>query len=274
MSNLPTDPNIPPAGAPLPGASQDEPVYVRLEETAWEKHGRTIITITVIGLLAVAGYALVTIGKATKTAAAAEAYNKAKVAADYQKVVDQFPDAPVAGDALVQLATRHRDEGKLAEEEAALRRFVTQFPRHPLLPLAQHALGRSLRAQGKGEAALAQFADVRNANPGTGIASMAALDAGKTAIELGRVEDARALYQEAAATQFTSSAAQMAAFELKLLEAKFPKPNPPAATLTTTPAEGEGNQQGTANPSPAPSPAPAAAEAPATAPKPKGSPGS
>lgn len=50
----------------------------------------------------------------------------------YQKVVDEFPDTPLVGDALIGLALCDAQQGKREESVAALRELEARFPGTPL----------------------------------------------------------------------------------------------------------------------------------------------
>ncbi|MFQ3577918.1 MAG: tetratricopeptide repeat protein [Verrucomicrobiia bacterium] len=229
-------------GVPLPtqpGLASDEPTIVRLEQTAWEKYGRTIITTASVGVLAIVAYALITVGRATREAAAIAAYAKAQVSTDFAAIVRDFPGTPAAGDALLQLAGLQRDDGKFGEEETTLSRFLAEYPRHPLKLLATIALGRAQDAQGRADDAIATLLGVVSAAPASEAASMASLEAGRIAQRKGDIEQARRLLQQAAATQFSSNSARSAAFELRLLEAAHPTAPQTSQGAATSPGEGQ-----------------------------------
>ncbi len=222
---------LPGVSTPIqPGLASDEPTMVRLEQTAWEKHGRTILTTTLVGVLAIVAYTLITVGRATREAAAIAAYAQAQVSTDYAAIVRDFPGTPAAGDALLQLAGLQRDDRKFNEEEATLARFLAEYPQHPMASLATIALGRSQDAQGRADDAIATLLGVVSRKPNSEAASMASLEAGRIAERKGDIEQARRLLQQAASTQFSSGSARSAAFELLLLEAKHPVPKQAAAT--------------------------------------------
>lgn len=56
----------------------------------------------------------------------------------FQKVVDDFPDTPLVGDALIGLALCDAQQGKRDESVAALRDLETRFPGTPLAARAAH----------------------------------------------------------------------------------------------------------------------------------------
>lgn len=239
------------ATAPIPSpapAPVDDPILDT--QFVWLKYQTPIIAGVVALLLALAAYGAYRIYDARRDAAAAAMLADARVAANFQKVITEYPNSNAAPAAYLLMAAEYRREQKYAEANTALQAFVDQHPKHQLVTPAKMALAANLESMGKVDEAIDAYKRLAADHPTSFNAPLALLAQVPLLKAKGQLEEARKVC-ETVLTQFRDSlAATEASRQLRLL-----KPATPAAPATAPAAP--------ADPAAAPAPQGAAPRAPA-----------
>ena len=232
----------------------------------WYKYRREIailLSLAILGILGVAGYRLY---RDRREATAAALFSAAKTPAAYEDVVNQYGNTAAAASAYLLLADAQRKDGKYAEANATLEKFLEKFPRHELASTAQMAMAGNLQATGKQDEAFATYQQIASANVPGFNAPMALLEQVHILQEKGKTEDARRIC-EAIMTQYRDSYAAMEASQLLKTFLKTAKPEtPPVVAPPKTGAPVTGTVPPTMKVLPAAPPAPNGAPSATTAP--------
>jgi predicted negative regulator of RcsB-dependent stress response len=154
--------------------------------------------------------------------AASAALGKAKTVADYEALIQQYGDTPAGAVGYLLLAAEERKQGKLAEANSTLQRFIEKFPRHELVSSARIALAANLDAMGKQDEAVAVYEQIASANAGSFNAPIALLEEARILQVTNRTAEARRIC-ETIMTQYRESYAAMEAAQL--LRSLKPKEN-------------------------------------------------
>ena len=231
----------------------------------WDRNKIPILVGLLIALCALAAYGGYRLYSARQDASADAVLATAKDAADFKKVVDQYPGSPAASSAMLLLAEAQRKEKKFAEANTTLEEFLKRNPKHELVTTARMALAANFESLGKTDDALGTYRRIAAEHPRDFNAPIALLSEVHLLREKGQIEDARRVC-ETVLTQYRESyASQEAANYLKLL--KPPTAAAPAATTTTSPAPAQSVPASAAS-SAASVPANAVSPAASIAPKP------
>ena len=108
----------------------------------WERYKKEVMALLIIALVAVAGYGGYRLYSDQQANAASAMLASAKTAADFQKVISNYPSAPAGGSAYLLLADAQRNEKKFSEANATLQIFLDKFPKHELAGTARLAIQR------------------------------------------------------------------------------------------------------------------------------------
>ncbi len=239
------------ATAPIPSpapAPVDDPILDT--QVVWLKYQTPIIAGVVALLLALAAYGAYRIYDARRDAAAASMLADARVAANFQKVVTEYPNSNAAPAAYLLMAAEYRREQKFAEAITALQTFIKKDPKHQLVTPAKMALGANLESMGKADEAIDTYRRLAADHPTSFNAPLALLAQVPLLKAKGQIDEARKVC-ETVLTQFRDSlAATEASRQLRLLKPATP------ATPATAPAA-------PADPAAAPAPQGAAPSSPA-----------
>lgn len=196
------------------------------------KYQKHILGGLFVVLLAFAGYGAWRFYTLRREAAAAASLAQAEGAADYQKLIAEYPGARSAGSAYLLLADTQRKEQKLAEANETLTAFLDKNPGHELVPTARMAMAGNLESLGKAEEALEMYRQIAASHPRNFNAPLALLSQVHLFRLKGQVEEARRVC-ETVLTQYRESyASQEATRYLRLLK---PLP-PPVPEPSTSPA--------------------------------------
>lgn len=198
----------------------------------WYKYRREIailLGLAVLGLVGVAGYRLF---RDRREAAAATLFSAAKTPAAYEELINQHSDTAAAASAYLLLADAQRRDGKYAEANGTLVKFLDKFPRHELATTARMAIAANLQAMGKEDEAFATYQQISNV-PGFN-APMALIEQAHILQEKGKTEDARRIC-ETILTQYRDSYAAMEATQLLRTFLKTAKPETPAVVASPKP---------------------------------------
>lgn len=242
----------------------------------WVNHQREILIVLgliVAGLLAYGGY---WVYSDRRDASAATLLAKSRDATAYQQVISRYENTNAGATAYLLLADAQRKEGKYAEANTTLQKFLDKQGKHELAASARLAMAANLQSLGKSDEALAQYHRVVADYPKTYAAPLALISQVNILKVKGQTEAARRAC-EAIMSQYRDSIwANEAMQQLRML--KPPPPPGPAPGMPGSPTLG-GQTSGPppliARPPSAPAPAgppPASPAASAAAPKTQGSP--
>jgi tetratricopeptide (TPR) repeat protein len=221
----------------------------------WERNKGVIITALVAALVCGLGYVGYLLYNKRRDEQAATALASAKVAQDYQQVLDRFAGTPASANAYLLLADAQRSEGKFAEANATLRAFIAKYPKHELITTAWMAIGANLESMGNADEALATYQRLAASNPKSFNAPLALLSQVHILKQKGQMQEARQIC-ETILTQYRDSALSgEASRQLRYLKPKAE----PAAPSSTEPGASVVPQVAPVTSSPpaqAPAPAP------------------
>ena len=248
----------------VPIATRDAQVEAQV---FWLRFQKEITAVLIIAILAMIGFAGYRFYSDRQEAAAAGLLAGAKSAQDYEQVIARYPRTPAGASAYLLLAEAQRKDKKFAEANAALRTFVSKYPKHELEATAHMAMAANLESMDKTDEALSMY-QVAAGFPKSYIAPFALLAQVELLKAKGRMDEARRVCENIMTQYRESMVAELARQKLRLLgpsapaqsgtrSAIAPGPMPPPM-LARPPAV-----------APAPSKVPATAPTPSAAPKPK-----
>jgi TolA-binding protein len=200
----------------------------------WLRYRKELAALIVFVLLIGAGVAVWKFYQERRESASSSALAEARTAADYQSIIDRYGDTPAAAAAYLLLAEEQRKNGKLADANVTLQRFLDKFPRHELASTALMSRATNLEAMGKEDEAMAAYQQVVSFDPGSFNAPGALLAQARILQGKGRTDEARRICENLM-TQYRQSYASMEASQLlaTLKPAVVPKP---AAEGSASPA--------------------------------------
>jgi TolA-binding protein len=205
----------------------------------WLRYRTELAVLLVLALLTATGVAAWKFYQQRRETASSEALAGAKTAADYQAVIDRYGEAPAAAAAYLLLAEEQRKNGKLADANATLKRFLDKFPRHELASTARMSIGANLEAMGKEDEAMAVYQQIVSVDPGSFNAAGALLAQARILQAKGRTDEARRVCENIM-TQYRQSYAAMEASQL--LATLKPAGTPAAKAVMPSPAATPGQK--------------------------------
>lgn len=208
----------------------------------WYKYRKEIailLGLVVLAIVAIAGYRLY---RDRREATAATLFAAAKTPGAYEELINRYSDTAAAASAYLLLAEAQRKDGKYAEANATLAKFLDKFPRHELATTARMAMAANLQAMGKQDEALAIYQQIASAAVPGFNTPMALIEQVHILQEKGKTEDARRIC-ETIMTQYRDSYAAMEASQLLRTFLKTAKPDTsssvaPAKAGTAAPPAG------------------------------------
>ena len=227
-------------------------------EVFWDRYKKEVMAVLIaalVGAAAFGGYKLFTDRQAN---AAADMLASAKTAADFQKLITDYPNTAAGASAYLLLADAQRNEKKFAEANTTLQTFLDKFPKNELVGTARLAIGGNLEALGKKDEALAAYKRLVTDYPAGFAAPIALYSEIHLLKEKKQIDEARRVCETIMTQYRESRLAPDAAYQLRLLKPETPPAAPPTQTV--------------APPAAAPSAAQSAAPAAPPAPAPKNTP--
>jgi TolA-binding protein len=227
----------------------------------WERYKKEVMAVLIVALVAVAGYGGYRLYSDRQANAAATMLASAKTAADFQKVISDYPNTAAGGSAYLLLADAQRNEKKFSEANATLQTFLDKFPKHELAGTARLAMAGNLEALGKKDDALTAYQRLVSGDPHAFTAPIALFSQIHLLKEKKQIQKARIVCETIKSQYPQSRLVADADYQLHLLKVDNPPvPQPPPSIAAPPPA---------AAPSSAQSAAPAAPPAPKTSLPPK-----
>ncbi len=225
-----------------PGVPLVGPDLLLESNVVWEKYKLIVIGGVALLVLALVGSELYRNQQQRTAQAASTELNTAKTIGEYQKVIDAYPNTIAAANAYLLMAHDQADAKDFAGAATTWQTFVTKFPKHPQVGAALLARGNALEAQGKLDEARAVYQQVATSYANDYAAPLARISEATLLTSQRKLEDARHVYENIIATYPNSVGALEAKEEMRYLNAL------PAA--------------GAPPPTPMPSPTPAASVVP------------
>jgi TolA-binding protein len=229
-------------------------------EVFWDRYKKEVMAVLILALLGVAAFGGYRLYFDRQSNAAAEMLASAKTAADFQKVMAEYPRTAAGASAYLLLADAQRNEKKFAEANTTLQTFLDKFPKNELVGTARLAIAGNLEALGKKDEALATYKRLAADYPAGFAAPIALYSEIHLLKEKKQIDEARRVCETIMTQYRESRLAPDAAYQLRLLKPA----TPPETTASPTAAP--------PLPAAAPSaPPPAQSVAPAAPPAPKNS---
>lgn len=200
----------------------------------WGRYKTPVLIGLLAALVLLAAFGAYRVYTMRRNNAAAAELASAKVSADFQKVIADYPGANAAASASLLLAEEQRKEQKFADANATLQAFIKQWPKHELISTARLAMAGNLESLGKPDEALEMYRKIAGDYPRDFNAPIALLSEVHLLTAKGQTEEARRVC-ETVLTQYRDSyASQEAARQLRLLKPAAPAVSavpvaPPAA---------------------------------------------
>jgi predicted negative regulator of RcsB-dependent stress response len=216
----------------MPTLSSADPVLET--QVFWDRHKNAVFAVLIIALLAVAAWGAYRFNSDRRDTAAANLLTAAKTAADFQKVIAQYPATPAGASAYLFLAEEQRKEKKFTEANATLQSFVDKNPKHPLKGPARMAMGANLESLGKPDEALTVYQRLAADDPEGFSAPVAMISEVHILKDKNQAEEALRVCETILTKYRDSLIASEATRQLRLLK----PPAPPEATTSKTPAPG------------------------------------
>jgi len=200
----------------------------------WYKYQREIAILLGLAVLGIVGLAGSRLYRDRREITAATLFSAAKTPAAYEALINQHSDTAAAASAYLLLADAQRKDGKYAEANATLGKFLEKFPRHELANTARMAMAANLQAMGKDDEAFATYQQIASANVPGFNAPTALIEQVHILQEKGRTEDARRIC-ETIMMQYRDSYAAMEASQLLRTFLKTAKPETPPVVASPKP---------------------------------------
>ena len=200
----------------------------------WYKYQREIAILLGLAVLGIVGLASYRLYRDRREAAAATLFSAAKTPAAYEAIINQHSDTAAAASAYLLLADAQRRDGKFAEANATLTKFLEKFPGHQLANTARMAMAANQQAVGKEDEAFATYQQVVSANVPGFNAPMALIEQVRILQDKGKTEDARRIC-ETIMMQYRDSYAAMEASQLLRTFLKTAKPETPPVLASPKP---------------------------------------
>jgi predicted negative regulator of RcsB-dependent stress response len=200
----------------------------------WDRHSKKVFAVLILALLAVAAWGGYRFYTERRNTTAADLLTTAKTAAEFQKVITQFPGTPAGGSAYLLLAEQQRKEKKFNEANVTLQSFVEKYPAHELKGTARMAMAANLESLGKGDEALAAYQRLAADDPEGFSAPMAMISQVHILKEKNQLEEARRVCETILTKYRDSMVANEATRQLRLFKPATPPET--AADKIPTPA--------------------------------------
>lgn len=150
-------------------------------------------------VVAIAILLLVSFRQQQRAGAVSEAsrlFLNADSAEEFQQIVDQFPETPSGPMAQLALAAQRYRDGNIEQARTQYSLFIERYPDHMMRPAAELGLAYSDEAAGDLEAALTGFESFQVAHSDHYLTPLARLSEARVLGLLGRIDAARAIYEE------------------------------------------------------------------------------
>jgi TolA-binding protein len=224
----------------------------------WIRHRSELLAGLIVLAMAAAGFAGYRLYNQRQAAAASKMLGGAKSIADYQRVIDEYPESRAGASAYLLLAVAQRDQKKFKEANATLQAFIDKFPQHELVSTAHLAMAANIESMGKPGEALVILQRLVANYPTSFIAPMAMIEEVRLLKANNQIDEARRVAENFLTQYRDSYLAGEASRQLRLMRPKEPialSPTPTDTPVTVPMAPAAPNMPLPPNPTP-PSPKP------------------
>jgi tetratricopeptide (TPR) repeat protein len=164
-------------------------------ELAWALHGHKIIVglvALVVIALGIGGYLLC---QNIRNSRANNSYLKATDIGAWQRVVKKYPGTVAAGNAWLRIGAAQARAGDFKASDTSLQTFIHDFPNHPFLPSAHMALAENAESENRPDNALKGYEEIATRFGTSSVAPLALFNQGRLTEAAGKLEAARAIYE-------------------------------------------------------------------------------
>jgi TolA-binding protein len=217
-------------------ATLTTPDTVQDRDVFWERYKKEVMAVLILALLAGAGFGGYKIYSDRQANVAASMLASAKSAADFQKVISEYPGTAAGGSAYLLLADAQRNEKKFSEANTTLQTFLDKFPKHELVGTARLAIAGNLEALGKKDEALAAYQRLVAIDPQGFTAPIALYSQIHLLKEKKQIVEARRVCETIMTQYRESRLAPEAAYQLRLLKVDDAPASSPSPTVAPPPA--------------------------------------
>jgi len=215
----------------MPTLTSTDPAPER--EVFWDRYKKEVMAVLILALVGVAAFGGYRLYADRQANAAAEMLASAKTAADFQKVMAEYPSTAAGASAYLLLADAQRNEKKFAEANTTLQTFLDRFPKNELAGTARLAVAGNLEALGKKDEALAAYQRLVASDPKGFVAPISLYSEIHLLKEKKQIDQARRVCETIMTQYRESRLAPDAAYQLRLLK---PESAPaPSSTITVAP---------------------------------------
>jgi predicted negative regulator of RcsB-dependent stress response len=220
--------------------TQDAPAELLVKFWPWfEANRKRLILVGVAALVIFFIWFFISSQRQQKELAAGQAYTKLQlslppnptvqqVADAYLKIANDYAGTVAAQRAQLQAAALYFSAGRYADAQALFQKSLASAGGSPLAAGARMGVAACLEAQGKLDAAAAEYHAVATSNP-EAVEAIASKFAQGRVLELqGKLNEASAYYQEVTRAPLAGSMAQEAAQRLALIQTKIAATKPAA----------------------------------------------
>ena len=197
----------------MPQSAQYEPNDRRLRpitsaDTVWwtlaafAMRNRRLLSIAAVILLAAAiGWSLWAHAREQKQNEAAVAVTAAQTVKDFEAVISRWPGSEAAAQALFYIGDNQFQQANFTQAADIYRRFLSQFPKHPLAAGSQLGLAASLEASNDIPKAIVAYQDLLKNYPNSPYEGEARLSLGRCYELQGDWQKAKQTYEEVTASR-------------------------------------------------------------------------
>ena len=218
-----------------PGTPIQGPPLLLEGAAVWERYKWPVVGAVALLVLALLGSEFYQGTQRRRAQESSVALDGAKTITEYQKVIDQYPGTLAAANAYLLLASEKIDAKDYAGAAETWQTFAQKFPKHPQVAAALLARGNALAAQGKVDDARAAYQQVTSAHSTDYTAPLAFLEEATLLKSQRKLEDARRVYENVVASYGNTNEAKQAQQELSFLNS-LPPLGAPAPTPVLAPA--------------------------------------
>jgi tetratricopeptide (TPR) repeat protein len=164
-------------------------------ELAWALHGRKFIVglaALIVIALAIGGYLIY---QNVRNSRANNSYLNATKVDAWRRVVKKYPGTVAAGNAWLRIGAAEAQAGDFKASDASFQTFIHDFPNHPFLPNAYMALAENAESENRSDDALKGYEGVATRFGTTSVAPLALFNQGRLTEAAGKLEAARAIYE-------------------------------------------------------------------------------
>jgi Uncharacterized protein conserved in bacteria len=189
-------------------------------ELFWEKNRRAILLALAAVVIVALGVLFWVINSHNNKLAARALFAEAATPEAWREVIAKYPRSMPAADASFLLAEALRKEGKLDESTEVYRKFLADFPDHPLVGGAHLGIAENQAVAGNTSEALSTLRALQTS--GGYAAPFAAFLEGRMLVREGKLDEAKAVFSKIVTSYQNSPLAQLALAQVEEIDPVLP----------------------------------------------------